>query len=152
MNSKMKTTMLSLSLLLTPTAACSTMPRQAVQHVAKADVDSRGAAPLHPQRARALVSGPAIIRHVETDGRGLVMLYLMDDPGIGDSKCPSAGAEGSAAIAVLQGSSRVTDLQVPDGKRLCASVETGRTMRVSWHATPAGVQPGNQYDGAMLAR
>jgi hypothetical protein len=148
----LKTTMLSLSLLTASATACSAMPRQGVQHAAKADADQRGAAPVHQRRARALVSGPAIIRHIETDGRGVVALYLMDDPGIGDGKCPKAAAEGSAPIAVLNGSSRVADLQVPEGKRICASVESGGTMRVAWHASPASSQPGNHYDVALLAR
>lgn len=149
----MKITMLMLSMLTAATtAACSTMPRQRVEHVAKADTELRGAAPVHPQRPRALVSGPAIVRHIETDGRGIVALYLMDDPGIADGKCPQGAAEGAAPVALLHGGSRVADLQVPDGKRLCASITSGGTMRVAWHAAPATVTPGNAYDVALLAR
>lgn len=102
---------------------------------ARADspAEMRGTAPVRAKRARALVSGPALIKHLETDGEGIVTLYLTDDPGIGDRTCPSPAGEGASALAVLEGSSRLTDLAVPQGKRVCAVVTDARSMNVTWH-------------------
>jgi putative ABC transport system permease protein len=100
--------------------------------------------------AKALVSGPALIRHLETEGGGAVAFYLADDPGIEDRVCPSAGAEGASAIAVLADRSRLTNLTVPAGKRMCATTEDP-TMRVAWHAR-TGDAPVRSIDIALLSR
>ena len=77
-------------------------------------------------------------------------LYLADDPGIADRACPSAGAEGASAIAVLADQSRLTNLTVPAGKRMCATTEDP-TMRVAWHAR-TGDAPVRSIDVALLSR
>src|SRR5438552_15269581 len=127
----MKMIILALS-MMTTAAACSTMPKPEMRHASAADTDLRGLAPVHARRARALVSGPALVKHLETDGQGAVTLYLTDDPGIGDRNCPCAAAESESPIAVLTRGSRVTDLVVPSGKRICASVKAG-SMNVALH-------------------
>ena len=92
----MKTIVLATS-MFAATLGCSAMTAQQPRHVATAGADSRaemrGATPVRGRRAKALLSGPAVIKHLETDGRGVVTLYLTDDPGTGDRACPSAGAE-----------------------------------------------------------
>ena len=149
----MKITMLMLSILTTATApACFAMPTPNVRHAAKANADVRGLARVHLRQGRVLVSGPAIVRHLETEGAGMMMLYLTDDPGIGDRGCPGAAAEASPLVAALRGQSRIADLRVPAGKRICASVEDGKSMRVAWHASPDGAEAGNRYEVALLPR
>jgi hypothetical protein len=133
----MKTIILATSMFVSA-FGCSTLPRQEVHHVATLGAESspemRGAGPVRAKRAKALLSGPAMIKHLETDGEGVVTLYLTDDPGIGDRACPSAAGEDASAVAVLGQRSRVTDLVVPEGKRICAVVTGGRSMNVTWHA------------------
>jgi hypothetical protein len=133
----MKTIVLATSMFVS-VFGCSTLPRQQARHVVAARADSqaemRGSAPVRAKRAKALLSGPALIKHLETDGEGVVTLYLMDDPGIGDRSCPSAAGEDASAIAVLERSSRLTDLAVPEGKRVCAAVTDAHSMNVTWHA------------------
>jgi hypothetical protein len=150
----MKITMLMLSILTTATAtaACFALPTLNVRHAAKANADVRGLARVHLRQGRVLVSGPAIVRHLETEGDGVMMLYLTDDPGIGDRGCPGAAAEASPLVAALRGQSRIADLRVPAGKRICASVEDGKSMRVAWHASPTGAEAGNRYEVALLPR
>ena len=131
-------------------AGCSTMPKQEARHVESAEL--RGATPVRAGRAKALVSGPALVRDLATDGAGAVTLYLTDDPGIGDRACPGAAAEGATPIAVLGGESRLTDLLVPEGKRVCAGVSEARAMRVVWRAQVAGDVEGGLYNVALLAR
>jgi hypothetical protein len=129
---------------------CSTVQRkQEARHPGSAGLDLRGTVPLHARRAKALVSGPALVQHLETEGDGTVALYLADDPGIGDRACPSATAENVEPLAVLGGRSRVTDVSVPAGKRICASTMDARPASVAWHARPAGEGP---VDIAMLGR
>jgi len=92
-------------------------------------------------RARALVSGPAVVKHLETLGDGTVTLYLTDDPGIADRACPGASAEDSTPIAVLKKQSQVTDLRIPDGKRICAAVDDAQRMGVTFHAQAFDREP-----------
>src|SRR5947207_795726 len=95
----MKITMLMLSILTTATApACFAMPTPNVRHAAKANADVRGLARVHLRQGRVLVSGPAIVRHLETEGAGMMMLYLTDDPGIGDRGCPGSAAEAAPCV------------------------------------------------------
>lgn len=141
------------SIIFTATAlasflGCSTVPRHEVRHAGTAGADLRGETPVHAARPKALISGPAILKHVETSGDGTITLYLVDDPGIADRRCPSAGAEQVEPLAVLARSSRITDVAVPPGKRVCATVAEARAMSVSWHAQPA-VAPTADGDHAL---
>lgn len=72
----------ALSMVAAAAVGCSTMPRQEARHAGNLGVESRGASSVHPKRARALVSGPVVVKHLETEGDGAVTLYLADDPGI----------------------------------------------------------------------
>ena len=144
----MKTIALAFALLAT--AGCSTLPRPTAGHVAKNQSELHGSAAVRAGRARALVSGPALIRHLEIDGDGAVALYLTDDPGIGDRACPSAGAEGASPFALLASDSRVTDVTVPAGKRVCAATERS-SSRVAWHAH-SGETRERALDIALLSR
>jgi hypothetical protein len=133
----MKRTVLAMSLLFAANA-CSTLPRPPeTKHLDRGGVAERGTAPVHAKRARVLATGPAVLEHVEAKGAGAVTLYLTDDPGIGDRVCPSASAEGASPLAVLGPGSLVTDLAVPDGRRLCVAASDARTMSVTWHTVAA---------------
>jgi hypothetical protein len=114
--------------------ACSALPRGEARHAGSAGADIRGDATVRAARARALVSGPAVVKHLETVGDGTVTLYLTDDPGIGDRACPPASAENSSPVAVLTKQSQVTDLLIPNGKRVCAAVDDAQRMSVTFHA------------------
>src|SRR5215471_14822779 len=98
----MKTIVLATS-ILTSTIGCATLPRHEVRHVTAAGADIRGETPVRARRPKAIVSGPVMIKHLDTEGGGVVTVYLTDDPGIGDHACPSADAEGVSALAVLAG-------------------------------------------------
>jgi hypothetical protein len=135
--------------MVTAAAGCSTMPRQEAQHAGNLVVQMRGASSVHPRRARALVSGPVVVQHLETEGDGAVTLYLADDPGIGDRACPSAPAENEAPVAFLERESRLTDLVVPAGKRVCAAASATHTMTVTWHARSTGDAPKESFDLAL---
>ena len=130
----MKTIVLAMSLFA---GACSTLPRQETRHVGSTGADLRGDLSVHARRAKALVSGPAVIQHLDTTGEGTLTLYLTDDPGIGDRGCTSAAAEQSTPVAILTQQSRITDLFVPGGKRVCAALEGARSKNVAWHARAA---------------
>jgi hypothetical protein len=136
------------------TLGCSTLnapqPRRIATAGGDVHADMRGERPVRGKRARALLSGPALISHLETEGQGVVTLYLADDPGIGDRTCPSAAAEDVSPVAVLGGQSRITDLAVPEGTRVCAAVTDARSMRVSWHAQGAVEPFSRALDLALL--
>jgi hypothetical protein len=139
----------TLSLVAVAAVGCSTMPRQEARHAGNLGVESRGASSVHPKRSRALVSGPVVVQHLETEGDGAVTLYLADDPGIADRACPSAGGENEAPIAFLERTSRITDLVVPSGKRVCATASATHTMTVTWHARPVIDAPKETFDLAL---
>jgi hypothetical protein len=139
----------ALSMVAAASVGCSTMPRQQARHAGNLGVESRGASSVHPRRARALVSGPVVVKHLETEGDGAVTLYLADDPGIADRACPSAPAEEAAPVAVLERESRVTDLVVPAGKRICAATSATHTLTVTWHARSTGDAPNESFDLAL---
>ena len=139
----------ALSMVTAAVVGCSTVPRQEARHAGNLGVESRGASSVHPKRAKALVSGPVVVKHLETEGDGAVTLYLADDPGIGDRVCPSAPAENAAPLAVLERASRVTDLVVPAGKRICAAASATHTMTVTWHARSIGDAPKEAFDLAL---
>ena len=84
----MKTIALAVSLLAT--VGCSTLPHGTISRAGRDQSERHGTTAVHAGRAKALVSGPALIRHLETEGDGAVGLYLADDPGIADRACPSA--------------------------------------------------------------
>jgi hypothetical protein len=139
--------------VLAVVGGCSTLsPRHESRHAGNAGLDLRGTTPLHFRRAKVLVSGPALVQHLETDGEGTVALYLADDPGIGDRACPSATAENVAPLAVLGRQSRVTDVTVPEGKRICAAAGDTRSMTVAWHARAAAQAPSGPVDVALRGR
>jgi hypothetical protein len=138
---------LALTLVVAAGAGCSTMPRREGRRAGNLGVPVRGASSVHPKRARALVSGPVLVQHLETEGDGALTLYLADDPGIADRTCPSASAEDAAPIAVLERKSRLTDLVVPVGKRICAAVT--HTMTVTWHARTTVDAPKESFDLAL---
>jgi hypothetical protein len=128
-----KSIVVALSVSVT-SAACSVLPRAESRHVRSAGADIRGGATVRARLARAILSGPAVVKHLETVGDGTVTLYLTDDPGIGDRACPRASAEDSAPIAVLKKQSQITDLLIPNGKRVCAAVDDAARMGVTFHA------------------
>ena len=144
----MKTIALAFSLLAA--AGCSTLPHGTISRVGPNESERHGTTSVRAGRAKALVSGPALIRHLETEGGGPVALYLTDDPGIGDRACPSAGVEGVSPVAILADQSRLTNLTVPAGKRMCAGTEAP-SIRVAWHAH-AGDLPARALDVALLSR
>jgi hypothetical protein len=139
----------ALSMVAAAAVGCSTMPRQEARHAGNLGVESRGASSVHPKRAKALVSGPVVVKHLETEGDGAVTLYLADDPGIADRVCPSGPAENAAPVAVLERTSRVTDLVVPAGKRICAAATATHTMTVTWHARATSDAPKEAFDLAL---
>jgi hypothetical protein len=139
----------ALSMVAAAAAGCSTIPRQEARHAGKLGIESRGASSIHPRRARALVSGPVVVKHLETEGDGAVTLYLTDDPGIGDRACPSAPAEDEAPVALLERKSRLTDLVVPAGKRVCAVGSATHTMTVTWHARAMVAAPKESFELAL---
>jgi hypothetical protein len=141
----------TLSMVAAALTGCSTMSRGPALHAGNLGLELRGAAPVHPKRARALLSGPVLVKHLDTEGDGAVTLYLTDDPGIGDRGCPSAVAEDSPTVAVLQRQSRLTDIAVPAGKRICASATDAHTMKVSWNARSATDPPAPSFDLALRA-
>jgi hypothetical protein len=128
---------------------CSTMPKQEARYAGNLGAASRGASSVHPRRARALVSGPVVVQRLETEGDGAVTLYLTDDPGIGDRACPSALAEDASPVAVLERTSRLTDLVVPAGKRICAAATATHTMTVTWHARTTSEAPKESFELAL---
>lgn len=133
----MKTIVLAISMLAGAAGCSATLAKNGTRHAASTATDLRGGAAVRATRARALLSGPAIVKHLETAGEGTLTLYLTDDPGVRDRACPSVDAEQSAPVAILKGASRITELTVPRGKRVCATLETdARTMdvNVTWHA------------------
>ena len=138
--------------MMVSVVACSTMPKPTALRASASETDVRGTAAVHAHRARALVSGPAVVKHLETEGRGVVTLYLEDDPGVGDRRCVSAEAEGESPIAVLVRARQVTDVAVPACKRICASITATEFMTLAWHArkTDAAVQ--GPFDVALLTR
>jgi hypothetical protein len=148
----MKRIVLAMS-MVAAAAGCSTMsPRREARHVGSAGQALRGSTPLHLRRARALVSGPVVVEHLDSDGDGAVALYLADDPGIGDRACPSAAAENVEPLAVLGRQSHVTDVVVPQGKRICAATMDAHAMNVAWRARAADETANGPFDVAMLAR
>jgi hypothetical protein len=140
----------ALSLVAAALTGCSSISKGPALHAGNVGIEMRGAAPVHPRRARALLSGPALVKHLDTEGDGAVTLYLTDDPGIADRACPSARAEDVEPVAVLQRVSRLTDIAVPAGKRICAAATDAHTMTVSWHARSA-VDPPAPFDLALRA-
>jgi hypothetical protein len=147
----MRKLLFALSMVFAVSAGCSSVSRERVRSAGNVGPEVRGAVPVHPRRAKALVSGPAVVKHLETDGDGAVTLYLADDPGIDDRNCPSAVAEGATPLAVLQRASRVTDLDVPAGKRICAAARETHTMTVSWHARTGRETRGSGFDVALAS-
>lgn len=133
----MKTFALASSLLAF-TLGCSTLPTKETHRptttAASARPEKRRIASIRALRAKALLAGPALIKNLETEGDGMVTLYLADDPGIRDSACPKAASEDASAIAVLGRQSQITDLAIPDGKRVCAVVTGARSMSLAWRA------------------
>ena len=144
----MKTIALAFSLLAA--AGCSTLSRGPIARAGRDRSERQGTTPVYVGVAKTVVTGPALIRHLEIKGDGPLALYLADDPGIADRVCPSAGAEGASAIAVLADNSRLTNLTVPNGKRICATTE-GAPTRVAWHAR-TGDAPVRSVDVALLSR
>lgn len=130
-------------------AGCSTIPREEARHAGNLGVESRGASSVHPRRSRALLSGPVVVKHLETEGDGAVTLYLADDPGIGDRYCASAPAENEEPVAFLERKSQLTDLVVPAGKRVCAVGSSTHTMTVTWHARTIVDAPRESFDLAL---
>jgi hypothetical protein len=145
----MRKLIFALSMVAAVSVGCSNVSQRGVRYVGNVGAEVRGAAPLHPRRAKALVSGPAVVKHLETEGGGVVALYLADDSEIGDRNCPSALAGGTMPVAVLQRASRVTDLDVPAGKRICAAATETHTMTVSWHARVGSETQSSGFDVAL---
>ena len=126
----MKSIVVALSLF--SAVGCSTLAGQ--KEARHASRETRGETPVRADAAYALASGPAVIQHLDTDGEGMLTLYLTDDPGTGDRGCPRATAEQATAVAVVGGHALVTDLAIPAGKRMCAAVSEDGHMHVAWHA------------------
>jgi hypothetical protein len=139
--------------MIVAAAGCSTLtPTRETRHIGHTGVDLHGATPLHLRRARALVSGPALVQRLETDGDGSVALYLADDPGIRDRGCPSAAAENVAPLAVLGQQSRLADVVVPRGKRICAATVDQHPATITWQAHAGSESHTGPFDLALLAR
>jgi hypothetical protein len=135
-----KTITLAMSLFLSGFGGlgCSTLPRPAVTEPGLLDVGGA-----------VLASGPAIVQ-ITTGGDGSAALYLVDDSGDHNAVCPSARAEQATPLRILDGDSRVSDLPVPGGKRVCAAFDSP-AIRMTWLAeeyaagtrdeSPAGQAP-----------
>lgn len=107
---------------------CSAMPRPEVRQAAATAQDYRAEAVLAGAEARTIADGPAVIRHLETVGDGLVTLYFAN---AGDDGC--SHASGEYASVMLARSTRVTNIRVPEGKRVCAVGVAPRSTVVTWH-------------------
>ena len=118
----MKTIVLAISMLAGAAGCSTTLAKTQDAPCGFGRERSRGGAAVRSTQARALLSGPAIVKHLETAGEGTLTLYLTDDPGIRDRACPSVDAEQSTPVAILKSASRITELTVPSGKRVCAAV------------------------------
>ena len=131
----MKTIVLAISMLAGAAGCSTTLAKHKTRHAVSAASEIRGGAAVRWTQARALLSGPAVVKHLETAGEGTLTLYLTDDPGIRDRACPGVGAEQSTPVAILKSASRITELTVPSGKRVCAAVGVDAPkMNVTWHA------------------
>jgi hypothetical protein len=129
---------------------CSALSGQRLDSAGSLGADIRGESPVRRDSAEAIVSGPALVKHLETEGRGTVVLYLVNDGGTDDRTCSASTTYGRTPIAVLWHRQRVTDLVVPGGKRICAAVTDARLVNVVWHARSTsgwGIAP----NGATVA-
>ena len=57
--------------------------------------------------------------------------------------------ENEAPVAVLERKSRLTDLVVPAGKRVCAVGSATHTMTVTWHARATDEAPKQSFELAL---
>jgi hypothetical protein len=120
--------------LLPAVLGCSALSGQRVDSVGSLGADIRGESPVRRDWAEAIVSGPALVKHLETEGRGTVVLYLVNDRGMNEGTCSASTTYGRTPVAVLGQRQRVTNLVVPGGTRICATVTDARRVNVVWHA------------------
>ena len=146
----MKTIALAFSLLAT--VGCSTRCRTGRFPAPAGDQSERhGTTAVHAGRAKALVSGPALIRHLEQQGATAPWGSTL--PTIPASRIAPAQArarKGGSAVATSPTQSRLTNLTVPAGKRMCVTTYDP-TMRVAWHVR-TGDAPVRSVDVALLSR
>ena len=119
--------------IVTAALGCSALSEQRLESSGTLG-DIRGEAPIEKDSTQAIISGPVVVKHLETDGKGTVALYLMKDRGIDEESCPTSITEGLTPVAVLEHRQRITDLLVPDGQRICAAVSNAPSANVMWHA------------------
>jgi hypothetical protein len=134
----MKTTMKGMILaswMLTAGLGCAALPRPAP-----------GTAAAGNDFGDPLASGPAIV-HVTTGGEGTATLYLVDDSGANDARCPRAAAELAQPLAALTDESHVSDIAVPRGKRICAAFDSP-AMSMSWLAESYAPETGDRAASA----
>jgi len=120
--------------ILPAVLGCSALSGQRLDSVGSLGADVRGESPLRRDWAEVIVSGPALVKHIETEGKGTVVLYLVNDHGLNDGTCPVSTSYGRAPVAVIGQRQRVTNLVVPGGTRICAAVTDARRVNVVWHA------------------
>jgi hypothetical protein len=65
----MKITVFAFSPFAVAASGCSGISNE-TRHAGNTGFDLRGTAPVHAHRARALVSGPAVVKHLEPTGEG----------------------------------------------------------------------------------
>ena len=109
---------------------CSTTPMPQSHQAASTAQNYRAEAVLGGAEARTIANGPALIKHLETVGDGWVTLYFASAIGEG---CSHARGANEYPFAMLAPSTRVTNIHVPEGKRVCAVGATPRSMVVTWH-------------------
>src|SRR5262245_46090295 len=83
--------------------------------------------------ARVLVVGPAVLMHVNVEGRDDLALYMVARKDGTEADC--AGALTSERKHLRPGAANLVNLAVPDAQVVCIAVEPNtRTASVMWHA------------------
>jgi hypothetical protein len=83
--------------------------------------------------ARVLVVGPAVLMHVDVDGRDDLALYTVARKDGTETDC--TGPLTGERKHLRPGVANLVNLTVPDGQAVCIAVEPNtRTASVAWHA------------------
>lgn len=136
-----------LSIALATAAGCATI---SAGHAGGHDVHA--SARIAGNNARALVSGPVWLLHVNVDGRDDLALYAVASKDGTDADC-AAGANVEKK-RLQAGVSNLVNLDVAAGETICiAPAASTRTASVMWHArrldagSAAGHGPALAIDG-----
>jgi hypothetical protein len=95
--------------------------------------DLHAAARIGANGARVLVVGPALLMHIDVDGRNDLALYTVARKSGTEADC--AGALTSERKHLRPGVANLVNLAVTDAQVVCIAVEPNtRTATVTWHA------------------